>query len=189
MSDKRVKYLSTVVKVTLAVGIFLVAIPFFGSLRPSQVANELNHFERIDVADIDKNTSRIIQARPSKEWKEGDSTRLRPGRAWLIIRDNTGVFRVFGVPTWEGSILMGRSFWGQFEGLCNDLGPASGANVIDAGTEIRCNDEDNDSYFAPHWQWTIDGRNISREIVDLPLIRSELQQTDLAIFDPVWNLD
>jgi len=189
MPDDRTRFLSTAVKITLVIGLLIAAIPFLGSLRPSQVANELNRFERLDITSFDRNSSRIVNIRPPKTWEEGDTTSVRPGRAWLVVRDNAGVFRVFSLPTWDGNILMGLRYWGQFEGYCEDLGPAPDAGVFDAATEIQCNDENNDSYFFPHWRWTLDGKNISRVIVDMELIRSEIQQDDLVIFDPVWNLD
>ncbi len=189
MADDRARFLGTGVKITLLVGLLIAAIPFAGSLRPSQNADELNHFERIDVANFDRNSSRVVDISPPKRWEEGDTTLVQPGRAWLVIRDNAGVFRVFGLPTWDGDILIGLKYWGQFEGYCHDLGPVSGTSIIDAETEIQCNDEDNDSYFFAHWRWTLEGKNISRVVVDMELVRSELQQDDLVIFDPVWNLD
>ena len=84
---------------------------------------------------------------------------------------------------------MGLSFWGQFEGFCDDISPFSEYHVLDQDSEIRCNDEDNDAHSMEHWRWTLDGKNLSGAIVDLELVRSELQWNELAVFDQRYFLD
>ena len=189
MIDRRIKVLSAAVKLTIVIGLALAAIPFVSSLNPSELANELTTFERIDISDFPRNTHRLIQARDSQQWENEGATNMRPGRAWLVIHDNSGAFHVFGLPTWEGKVLMPRSFWGQFEGLCEDLGPSSKVAVIDRTTQIQCNDQDNIQHSAKYWFWSLNGENLTRELADMDKIRSERQLNDLVIFDAAWNLN
>ena len=184
----RSKKLGIAVAVFSIVGLLLAAVPFIGSLAPTERTRAMEVFQRVDVSDFERNTYQLIRVRPSKRWSEGSTSVVRPGRAWLVIRDDVGHFRVFGLPTWDDSILMPLRYWGQFEGYCRDLGPARDAVRIDAGTQIVCNDEDNDQFFRHHWYWSLDGRNLSGSVVNLEPIRTELQRDELVVLDPPWNL-
>ena len=101
MSNQRTTNLGRAAILVSVIGIVLAAIPFLSSLKPSQLARELNQFKKVDVSEFENNSWQVIHLRHSKEWEAGGATHLRLGRAWLVIRDDVGLFRVFGLPTWR----------------------------------------------------------------------------------------
>jgi hypothetical protein len=186
---KKTMVLGYAVVATLLVGVVLASVPFVGSLRPSAKAKTLAGMQRIDITDFAASSYRLITVRNRRVEESEELTRYRPGKAWLIIRDDLGRFFVYNLPTWEDAVLMPRSTWGELAGFCQDFGIAMTESRITDQTMIQCNDANNDQHFAEHWYWSLDGRNKSRELPDLQLIRSREEGHELAIVDPFWEIE
>ena len=170
---------------TIVVGIAFVSVPFIGSLQPSARANALVGAQRLDIADFERNSYRIVRVTDSRLEESTQSTSYHSGKSWLVIRDDLGRFFVYWLPTWEGAIIMPRTVWGQMEGFCRDLGPPKGETTVTDQTLIQCNEPDETTmWFAEYWYWTLDGKNVSRELPDLTPIRSQIEGDVLAINDP-----
>ena len=184
MSERRTRTLGYAVVATFIVGVVIAAVPFIGSLKPSARADALVGKRRVDISDFEPNSYRLIRIEESRLERTSQSTRFHNGRSWLVIRENSGEFTVFGLPTWEESIPMPRDIWGQHEGFCFDLGPANTESKFDESTIIQCNDPDEDTaWFAEYWYWSIDGKNVSGELPDLSPVRTLVEGDVLAIND------
>lgn len=181
----RTRYLGYAVIATFVVGILFVSVPFVGSLKPSEKANALVGARRLDIADFERNSYRIVHVTESRLEESSQSTTYHSGMSWLVIRDDLGQFFVYWLPMWEGAIIMPRTVWGQMEGLCRDLGLPKAVTTTTEQTLIQCNEPDEAyMWFAEYWYWTLDGKNVSRELPDLTPIRSQVEGDELAIYYP-----
>lgn len=169
----------------MLVGLAFVSVPFVESLKPSVRADALVRAHRLGISDFERNTYRIVRVTDSKLEETARSRRYLTGKSWLVIRDNAGRFFVYWLPTWEDAIVMPRSTWGQFEGLCRDLGTPRDERTVTDRTLIQCNAPDEEAmWFSKFWYWNLTGENVSGELPNLVRIQSQIEGDELAINDP-----
>ena len=93
------------------------------------------------------------------------------GKRDILIRDYDGKYYSYRLPTWEGSIMMPRVFWGQWEGQCADFGPTVDGGQLVTEATIQCNDADFGNWPAKDAKWSIDGKILVKPFPDLPKLR------------------
>jgi hypothetical protein len=93
------------------------------------------------------------------------------GQRDLLIRDYDGEYYSFRVPTWNGSVVLPRIFWGQWDAECKDFGPFAPAGQLSEITTIQCNDKVHSKWGPFEAKWTIDGASLKEPYPDLPMLR------------------
>jgi len=167
------KILGYVVAVLGGFGLIAASIPFFSSFAPSQKAEANRAAWNVppvpDLA-LGQVTNRQISESKRQDNIDGSWSPVW-GKRDILIRDNDGHYYSYRLMTWEGSVVMPRVFWGQWEGECKDFGPlVNDANLL-AGSTIQCNDQDTTNNYVKEAKWSIDGKSLVKPYPDLPKLR------------------
>ena len=160
--ELRRKQLVVIVTCLAIIGAIFTAIPFISSMNPT---SEISDYAReLDISKIRPNSSRLFQIRKSKKVEEPTSTSWYSGLALFVVRDNSGKFYLYSLPTWEGKVIMPYKQWGQHDGYCPDL-EVRISNKKEA--IIQCGSPDYAEFLTKQWYWSINGENLGEDLPDL----------------------
>jgi len=95
----------------------------------------------------------------------------------ILIRDQEGVYYSYRVPTWKNAVVMPFNVWGQWDGICVDLGPELEDGMLKNNSTIQCNSAEYGGVLDSPPRWSIDGRSLVSRFPDLPKLRCKASDT------------
>ena len=103
------------------------------------------------------------------------------GYGFLTYRDSVGKFHAFFVPTWNRTVLLPASSWGQHEYQCKNFGPEFIDGEILDSSVIKCHDKDSPPWGKVHWQWDSKGKNLHGDVPDMIKVRADVINNQLVV--------
>ena len=161
----KTRFLKFAVGATFLAGMILAAIPFIGSLAPSQKADSL--VALINVDDVQ-----------SGSFVEEQS---QFGRVFAL-RDRDEVLRVYLVPHHDGQYWLPDPNWERAFYPCKDFGPDSDGDRLVAGGLFRCRESNVEWVTTDEGMtWAFSGENETGVVADMQTPRYERVGNHLVV--------
>ncbi len=140
------------------VGILVAMSPFISSMKPSAKAKA--ELPRIDISVLDSGVLHFYDNPARGAFFNGYKWKL------LVYKSPDGLIRVWDIPVRNGSVGMPDIHWWRPVHSCQTfalINKVEGFNKI----QITCLDTDIPEWWAKHWRWYTNGKNIEQMVDDL----------------------
>jgi hypothetical protein len=152
--NQRRKFLVTGLGICLVIALAAIATPFALSLLPSE--RTLADLPRIHIPEL----------KPGEFIFTSDPTELTNWPSvLLILRQPNGRLMVWRIPKQDGAYAMPDTHWWRPGYKCMKFEP----NFIE--NTISCRDSKLDPWFKDAFRWSLDGKNLSGEVDNMPVAK------------------
>lgn len=153
----------------ILIGIGFASFPFIASMNPP--ANAGQDLPYIDISHMENGTY-IYSHSDFEGWF---------GTSFLIIKQHTGDFVVYLVPTKDDAFVMPDLKWYRQGGFCKNFRPEMVNGMIKPGGYIMCHDQDIEEWRQGEWLWTLDGRKLGKWTADMETIKFKIVGSHMII--------
>lgn len=160
--------LLTITSLLIVIGLFIAALPFARSMKPS--ARAIADLPRINLDNINLGEYKIVTKHIIPD--------LYNGRKWgvLIIRKNNGEFDIYDILFSGNKVAMPDIHWWKSYEDCENFGPTTINGKIVENKPITCHDQANFSEWSKQeWRWSLSGNNLGKYTDDLPKTRGTIK--------------
>ncbi|UTW46364.1 hypothetical protein KFE80_05650 [bacterium SCSIO 12696] len=158
----RLRVLKTGLFSIVLIGIAFIAIPFLGSLKPSQkaYADRL----RVDVSHLNEGEVWISELPTLGEFSSGYEFKL------LFFKGVGDELQVWRVLVKDGMVFMPDIHWWRPGYLCKNFGIFASEPEV-----LTCLDKEVPEWWQKHWRWNVSGKNIEQMVDDMEPARGGVE--------------